>query len=117
LPGLARGYGAVPRELAAQWSHGAGDQDRLFDCFPGEADSSPIDRLDLRRQAELRELQPIGAKRVGLHEIDPRLGIAAVDLLDETRIAQVQLVEATVQEDSMLVQRCPHRAVAEQDLL
>jgi hypothetical protein len=71
----------------------------------------------LGRQPELRELQPVGAERVGLHEIDPHLGVAAVDLPDQGRVGQVQLVETAVQEDAMLVQHRPHRAVAEQHLL
>ena len=103
-------------QLATQRPHGAGDQDRVLGRFPGEADPRPVDLLHLAGQAELRQFQPVGAERVGLDEIDPRLDVAAVDLLDEVRIAQVQLVEAAVEEDPLLVQHRPHGAVADEDL-
>ena len=107
----------MPHQIAPQRPHGAGDQDRALGRLLREADPRPVDLLHLAGQAGLRQFQPVGAERVGLDEIDPRLDVAAVNLLDEVRVGQVQLVEAAVEEDSMLVQHRPHGAVANEDLL
>jgi hypothetical protein len=40
-----------------------------------------------------------------------------VDLLDESRIAQVQLVEAAIEKDPLLIEHGPHRSIADEDPL
>ncbi len=104
-------------QLAAQRSDRAGDQNRVLGGLPGDADSRAIDLRDFARQAEFRELQPVGAEGVGLDEVRSGRDIAVVDRADDLRIGQVEFVEAPVEEDPLLVQHRPHGAVADKDAL
>jgi GTP:adenosylcobinamide-phosphate guanylyltransferase len=83
----------------------------------GDADASAVDLLNVGRQAELRQFPPVGAEGVGFDEVGPRLHVAAVDLPDQARVAQVQLIEAAIEEHPMLIQHRPHRPVSDQDAL
>src|SRR5690606_767403 len=70
-----------------------------------------VDFVDLRLQTVLRELHPVRAEAVRLDQLRTRLHVRAMDLPDEIRLLDVQLVVATVDEDTLAVQHGAHRAV------
>ncbi len=68
-------------------------------------------------QAEVGQLEPVGAERVRLDDVGARAHVLRVHLGDQIRLREVQLVEAAVEEDALGVQHRPHRAVTDEHAL
>ena len=75
---------------------------------------SSLMRAQLVGQAEVGELEAVGAERVGLDDVGARVDVLAVHVGDEVRLREVQLVEAAIEEDAPRVEHRAHRAVADE---
>src|SRR5689334_783017 len=76
-----------------------------------------IDRLHLVAGAKLRELETIGAKRIGLEDVGAGPEVLAVDLGHELRLSQVQLIERSIEKDALGIEHRAHGAIAHEHAL
>ena len=73
-----------------------------------------VDRVHLVGQAEMAQLDPVGAEGVRLDDVRPVTHVGLVDFGDQIGLGEVQLVEGPVEEDAFGVQHRAHRAVADE---
>ena len=74
-----------------------------------------VQRVHLLRQAEGAELHAVRAEGVRLEDVRAVPQVHLMDVCDEIRLGQIQLVERSIQEDALRVEHRPHRAVAHED--
>jgi hypothetical protein len=70
-----------------------------------------VDALGLRRQSVVGQLDRVRPERVGLEQLRAGLDVLPVDLADQIRLSEGQLVVADVQEDALSVEHRSHRPV------
>ena len=68
-------------------------------------------------ETEWHESQSIGAEGVGRDDVRTRSHVCAVNVLDQVRCGEVDLVVAAVDEHATLVDLGAHRTVEEDDSL
>ncbi len=108
--------GLAPRlDAHAERADGAGDVGLAARRLAGDAHTRGVDLTQPLAEAEGPQLQPVGAERVGFEDVGPGPHVGLMDLGDEIRLGEIQLVEGSVEEDALAVEHRPHRAVADQD--
>ena len=70
--------------------------------------------MHLVGQAEVAQLDAVGAEGVGLDHVRAVADVGLVDLGDEIGLREVQLVEGAIEEDALGVEHRAHRAVADE---
>ena len=71
--------------------------------------------MHLVGESERTELDPVRAERVRLDHVCARPDVRLMDVGDEIRLGQIQLVERTIQEHTPRVQHRAHRPVTHED--
>ena len=76
-----------------------------------------VDGEDLLLQAVGAELEAVGAEGVRLDDVDACGHVLFVDAAHEGGVREVQLVEASIEEDALVVEHRPHGTVADDHAL
>jgi len=109
-------YPGLPPGLDAntERTNRARDPGLLFGGTARQPRTLEIDREHLIRQAEVAQLDPIGAEGVGFDHVRAVADVGLMDLADEIRLGEVQLVERAIEEDALGIEHRAHRAVADE---
>ena len=81
--------------------------------LPSQANARHIDVAHAVHQAVPRQAKAVRAESVGFDDLGARLQIIVVDVADQLRLRQVQLVIAAVDEDALGIEQRPHGSIAE----
>jgi hypothetical protein len=107
--------GLAPRlDADAERADRAGHVGLAAGRLPGDADARGVDLAQAIAQAELGQLEAVGAEGVGLEDVRPGPEVGLVNLGDDVGLGQVQLVERAVEKDALAVEHRAHRAVADE---
>jgi hypothetical protein len=98
-----------------QWADRAGDICAVARRPPGDERPLEVDGVQLIGEAEGRELDAVGAECVGFDDVCPGADVLLVNLAHQRRRAQVERVEALVDEHALGVQHRAHRSIAHED--
>ena len=77
-----------------------------------DASAHAVDVSQTIQTSVLSQAKRIGAKSVCLYDLCPGLEIVVMDVADQVRLREVQLVVTTVDEDALGIQKRAHGAVA-----
>ncbi len=91
-----------------------GDPGLVFRGIARDARALEIDRVYLLSEAEVTQLDAIGAEGVGLDHVRAVADVGLMDLGDEVGLGEVQLVEGAIEEDALGIEHRAHRAVADE---
>src|SRR5207237_3583252 len=94
----------------AKRTHRSGDEQIILGDIARDFGGGAIDLRDLRHESVLRELDAIGAEAVGLENLSPCFSVRLVYVAHKIGCAQVELVVALVDEDTLVVEHRPHSA-------
>jgi hypothetical protein len=83
--------------------------------FAREFRGATVELMRLIGEPELRQLQPVRAEAVCFEHLGASLHVRTMHVTHEIGRANVQLVIALVDEDSLRIQHRPHRAVEQDD--
>ena len=114
---------AVVVPLARDARHEPGGPDRSADVgvlagdLARDAGAGEVERAHLADQAVALEAEAVGAVGVGLDDLRPGLEVVGVDLADDVRPGDVELLEVLGDEDAALVEERAHRAVEHEERL
>ena len=97
---------------AGRWRRRRGAAARRLARQPGRG---LVDPLGVVGQPVVGQLPRVGAEGVGLDDLRARLHVGPVDVADQVRLLQVQLVVADVEEGALAVEHGAHRAVDDVD--
>ena len=106
--------------LRRQRSDRTGHEDRPVrgaGHFLGDPHAGPVDRGELLRQPKLGQRDLVGPEGVGCEHVGPGVAVVGVDLPDQGRVRQVELVERAVGENVVPVDFRAHGPVEDHDAL
>ncbi len=117
LPRLGQRNGTNRGNMSSQWPDRPSDPHSLAGQVLGLASyahRSAVYLSDLSFEAVLCQAHAIGAEGVGLYNLRARPDVVQVDGLDQLGVGEIQLVEASVRDDSpTLVELRAHGAVGQ----
>ncbi len=96
---------------------GAGNQHFAgggFARFSRDFHASGIEPLYFIGQAEGRQLEAIGAERIGFDDLRARFDVSLMDAKDGFRLGGIELIKATLRANRFVQQRT-HRAIGNED--
>jgi len=114
---LFHGCGAPGLNLEAKGTHGACNQHMLAGGLLGDAGAGPAYFGDLVLQPEGSQFVPVGSEGVGLYYIRTGIDIFPMHFAHQSGIADIELVEASVEIDPLVIEHGAHSPVAEQHLV
>src|SRR5262249_43780192 len=82
-----------------------------------QASPFEVDFVYLLGQPMPGQPERVAAKGVGFNDVGPGVQILLMNVADQVRLGNVQLVIALVDEDALGIQKCTHGAVAEDGTL
>ena len=85
--------------------------------MPRDLGTLHVDRVNTIGQPESRQLDPVGAEGVRLEDVRSGVRVRLMDLCNQIRLGQIELVERAVQKNPARIQHRPHRAVADENTL
>jgi hypothetical protein len=65
-------------------------------------------------KAMCHQFSPVGSECIRFDDIGPGLDVFGMYFANELRIGDIQLVEASADENAFAIQHCSHRAIAHQ---
>src|SRR5262249_14822737 len=106
----------VRLDADAEGTDGAGDVDRIARRLARQLRAADVDLPQFVLDPEPLQLHPVRAVGVRLHDLRAGPDVLAMDVEDDLRIADVQLVVALVDEDALGIEHRPRRPIEEVDV-
>ena len=104
-------------DAQAEWTNRAGDVRAIACGLAGHLCGDGVDLVQIRVEPVLLELVSSGAKRVGLNDVRAGANVFSVNLAHQIRTAEVQLVVATIDVNTLGLEHRAHGAVDNEDAI
>ena len=115
--GLGEGHAAERFQADAERADGAGHEGTPLRSLAGQAHGRVVNIPQFVGEPESRQARRGGAEGIGFQNLSAGLNVFLVDLADEIRRREAQLIETTVDEDAAGVEHGSHGAIGYQDAL